>query len=119
MCQELDMDKKDLISFFQELRIWFKNNSNEEKNENDIKKSSVFFSSPLESIIKNDVLRSETIVDVSKNSTAIANDDSSTILMQMEAIFEDSTISRLDIKRMYRYLDKNAIKDCDDSLEWN
>ena len=119
MCQELDMDKKDLISFFQELRIWFKNNSNEEKNENDIKKSSVFFSSPLESIIKNDVLRGETKVDVSKNSTSTSNDDSSTILMQMEAIFEDSTISRLDIKRMYRYLDKNAIKDCDDSLEWN
>ena len=111
MCQELDMDKKDLISFFQELRIWFKNSSNgkgntDENDDNNIKKSSTFFSSPLDNI-QNKYKE--------HNNTPITNDDSITILMQMETIFEDSTISRLDIKRMYRYLDKNAIKDCDDS----
>jgi hypothetical protein len=115
MCQELDMDKKDLISFFQELRIWFKKSSNDRGQDDDTntpKKTSTFFSSPLDS--RRDALPSSSINHKKKDSDI---DDSTTILMQMESIFEDSTISRLDIKRMYRYLDKNAIKDCDDSLE--
>lgn len=65
LCQEMDMDKKDLISFFQGLRLYYGKD---------------FFNSP-------DVLNS------------------------IENIFQDYNINKLDIKRMYRYLDKNVKKD--------
>ncbi len=60
MCQDLDMDRKDIIAFFQELRTFHGNN----------------FQS----------------------------------LNQVEQLFENHNISKLDIKRMYRYLDKNVKK---------
>lgn len=65
LCQELDMDKKDLISFFQEVRLFYGKDfltQNEKMN-------------------------------------------------QVEKIFENYDIDKLDIKRMYRYLDKNVKKD--------
>jgi DNA polymerase III delta prime subunit len=65
LCQELDMDKKDLIAFFQELRLFY---------------GKEFYNSP-------------------------------EVLSQVEKIFENSNIDKLDIKRMYRYLDKNVKKD--------
>lgn len=65
LCQEMDMDKKDLIAFFQELRII---NGNE------------FYNNP-------------------------------EILGQIEFLFENYNINKLDIKRVYRYLDKNIKKD--------
>jgi hypothetical protein len=65
LCQELDMDKKDLINMFQELKFLkghdFCNNIEQ--------------------------------------------------LNEVEKIFEDYNISKLDIKRIYRYLDKNIKKD--------
>ena len=65
LCQELDMDKKDLIAFFQELRLIH---------------GKEFYNTP------------ET-------------------LSQVEKKFENYNINKLDIKRMYRYLDKNVKKD--------
>ena len=65
LCQELDMDKKDLISFFQELRLFYGKD----------------FLSQTEK------------------------------LNTVEKIFENYNIDKLDIKRMYRYLDKNVKKD--------
>ena len=65
LCQELHMDKKDLIALFQELRL--------------------FFGSQM----------------VQQNER----------LSQIETIFENYSISKLDIKRIYRYLDKNVKKD--------
>ena len=65
MCKELDMDKKDLIAFFQEMRIFYGKD---------------FF-----------------------NNLELLN--------TVEKIFENYNISKLDIKRMYRYLDKNVKKD--------
>jgi len=73
LCQELDMDKKDLISFFQELRLYYGKD----------------FLNNIE------------------------------MLHEVEKIFENHNISKLDIKRMYRYLDKNVKKDIvveDDSM---
>lgn len=67
------IDKKDLISFFQELRLYCR-----------------------EDFLNN--------ID---------------ILHEVEKIFENNNISKLDIKRMYRYLDKNVKKDViveDDSM---
>jgi len=64
MCQDLDMDRKDIISFFQELRTFHGKN-----------------------------FQSQTDV-----------------LNQVEHLFENHNISKLDIKRMYRYLDKNVKK---------
>jgi DNA polymerase III delta prime subunit len=65
LSQELDMDKKDLVSFFQELRLYYGGD----------------FCGSVDRL--NDV----------------------------ERLFENYQISKLDIKRMYRYLDKNVKKD--------
>ena len=59
LCQELDMDKKDVVALFQELRLFYGENWNEH-------------------------------------------------MAEIEQIFENTTIDKLDIKRMYRYLDKNV-----------
>ena len=61
MCQDLDMDRKDLISFFQELRL--------------------------------------------KHGPDFAEDANF-----IENLFEGTEVGKLDIKRMYRYLDKNVKK---------
>jgi hypothetical protein len=73
MCKELDMDKKDLIAFFQEMRLFYGKD---------------FFNN-LET------------------------------LGVVEKMFENYNISKLDIKRMYRYLDKNVKKDavCIDDID--
>lgn len=65
LCQEMDMDKKDAVAFFQELRMYY---------------GADF------------VNRADLINDAEK-------------------IFEDTKIGKLDIKRAYRYLDKNVKKE--------
>jgi ATPase family associated with various cellular activities (AAA) len=62
LCQELDMDKKDLIAFFQELRLLY----------------------------------------------GVGFYNNQETLNEVHALFEDTTIQKLDIKRMYRFLDKNV-----------
>ena len=64
LCKELDMDKKDLIALFQELRLFYGKD---------------FYNQP--------------------------------IMTEIEKLFENYNISKLDIKRMYRYLDKNVKKE--------
>jgi hypothetical protein len=71
LCQELDMDKKDLIAFFQGLRLYYGKD---------------FF-------------------------------NSQDVLNRVENLFQDYNINKLDIKRMYRYLDKNVKKDLSISEE--
>lgn len=71
LCQELDMDKKDVVSFFQELRLYFES-------------------------------------DFSNNQELLA---------EIEILFENYNIGKLDIRRMYRYLDKNIKKDIVDELD--
>ena len=72
MCQELDMDKKDMISFFQELRLQY-------------------------------------------GPEFLNNADN---IVNAEKIFENYNINKLDIKRIYRYLDKNVKKEgLDETLE--
>jgi DNA polymerase III delta prime subunit len=74
LCQELDMDRNDMVAFFQELRTFY----------------------------GKDIY----------NKTELLND--------AEKIFIDKNISKLDIKRIYRYLDKNVKRDsviaADDAL---
>ena len=65
LSQSLAMDKKDLVAFFQELRLFYGND---------------FY-----------------------------NDSEK--MLEVEKIFENYDINKLDIKRMYRYLDKNVKKD--------
>jgi GTPase SAR1 family protein len=71
LCQELDMDKKDLVAFFQELRLFYGK-------------------------------------DFYHNAE---------LLHQVEKLFENYNISKLDIKRMYRYLDKNVKKENESLME--
>jgi hypothetical protein len=65
LCQELDMDKKDMLAMFQELRIIYG-------------------------------------ADFYEKAEKMA---------EVEKLFEDYNISKLDIKRIYRYLDKNVKKE--------
>jgi hypothetical protein len=71
LSQELDLDKKDLVAMFHELRLF---------NGGDF------------------------VNQVDKMNA-------------VEKIFEDYNITKLDIKRMYRYLDKNVKKDAVEDLE--
>jgi hypothetical protein len=71
MAQKLDMDKKDLIAFFQELRLFY----------------------------GKDFYNQADKINV------------------VEQLFEDYSINKLDIKRMYRYLDKNVKKDTDACID--
>jgi hypothetical protein len=64
----MDVDKKDLFSLFQELRIFY-----------------------------------------SDKKLDVVNDIN--VLNLVEKVFETYDINKLDIKRMYRYLDKNVKKD--------
>lgn len=65
ICQELDMDKKDIISFFQEIRLIYGDNF-------------------------------------------LSRQDLSS---KIEELLENLNINKLDMKRIYRYLDKNVKKD--------
>ena len=65
LCQNLDLDKKDMLAMFQELRLF---------------KGKEFYE-------KNDVLNA------------------------VEKMFQDTNITKLDIKRVYRFLDKNVKKE--------
>lgn len=74
LCQKLDMDKKDLISFFHEMRIFY-----------------------------------------ADKNLDIIND--ANVLNALEKMFETYEINKLDIKRMYRYLDRNVKKEVEGDLE--
>ena len=75
LCKKMDMDRKDLIAFFQEMRLFY----------------------------------------MTKNADFL--NDSAT-MNSIETMFENYEINKLDIKRIYRYLDRNVkkteIKDMDD-----
>jgi hypothetical protein len=74
LSQELEMDKKDLFTLFQEIRLF--------------------------------------------NGEDLCNNNDK--LCEIEKIFENYNITKLDIKRLYRYLDKNVKKDAlitDDLLD--
>jgi DNA polymerase III delta prime subunit len=71
LCIELNMDKKDLISFFQELRLFYR-------------------------------------FDFCNNTDK---------LNEIEKLFEDYNINKLDIRRIYRYLDKNIKKEVASLIE--
>jgi len=74
LCQKLDIDKRDLIPFFQEMRVFY----------------------------------------YSKNIDIVENN---VTLNALDKLFENYEINKLDIKRMYRYLDKNVKKIETDELE--
>jgi hypothetical protein len=71
LCQELNMDRNDMVAFFQELRVFYGK---------DI-------------YVKNELL----------------ND--------AEKIFVDKNITKLDIKRIYRYLDKNVKRETANNID--
>jgi len=68
MCQDLNMDKRDLVAFFQELRLMY-------------------------------------------------GDDAESGSDDMLVLFENTSVTRLDMKRMYRYLDKTVKKEITVALD--
>jgi len=85
--QELDMDKKDLITFFQEMRIFFMKHLSMDTHSTNHSK-----------------MGSGSIKTAEKEKTEWMESN-------MEELFEQYEVSKLDIRRMYRYLDKNVKKD--------
>lgn len=79
MCQKLDMDKKDMFAFFQELRLYYKTKGTLVPNSDSAK------------------------------GTDIENDTNT--LNYLDTQFENYDINKLDIKRIYRFLDCNVKKD--------
>jgi len=67
LCKKMDMDRKDLVAFFQEMRLFY------------MEKNADFL-----------------------NDSATMN--------SIEVLFENYEINKLDIKRIYRYLDRNVKK---------
>lgn len=67
LCKKIDMDRKDLVAFFQEMRLFY------------MEKNADFL-----------------------NDSATMN--------SIEVLFENYEINKLDIKRIYRYLDRNVKK---------
>ena len=67
LCKKIDMDRKDLVAFFQEMRLFY------------MEKNADFM-----------------------NDSATMN--------SIEVLFENYEINKLDIKRIYRYLDRNVKK---------
>jgi DNA polymerase III delta prime subunit len=88
MTQQLDMDKKDLIAFFQEMRYFFALH---------------------EDHFTPSIMSNKSKAAISAKSWE--KEKTEWIESQMEQIFENCEISKLDIRRMYRYLDKNVKKD--------
>jgi hypothetical protein len=76
------MDKKDLITFFQEMRIFFMTHLSTNHSK----------------------MGSGSIKTIEKEKTEWLESN-------MEELFEQYEVSKLDIRRMYRYLDKNVKKD--------
>lgn len=68
MCQKLDMDKKDMFAFFQEMRLYYNTHN----------------------------------IDITNDTN---------VLNQLDTHFENYDINKLDIKRIYRFLDCNVKKD--------
>jgi DNA polymerase III delta prime subunit len=89
LCQELELEKKDLVAMFQELRLF-----------SHIKKCPV------------------ALFD---KGVGEEPDSDAAVLFNIERVFENSNITKLDIRRMYRYLDKNIKKETgkllDDELD--
>jgi hypothetical protein len=95
LCQELDMDKKDIIAFFQELRV-------------------VGGIEPDLEHLPHRQSRCDGCSECRRHLTMEAVKGSN-----VEHLFEDTSITKLDIKRMFRFLDKNVkcenlIEDIDD-----
>lgn len=101
MCQRLDMDKKDIIAFFQEWKL-------HNVSYNDSK-----FRSGKEN------------TNASHYENKLYNTDSYNEERNIEQMMENHNINKLDIKRMYRFIEKNVMKDAiidnmsdiDDDLE--
>ena len=70
------MDRKDLIAFFQEMRLFYNEGS------------------------------------LDKDFTQLPGNTE-----QLDLLFEDTNVTKLDIRRMYRYLDKNVKKDSTADLD--
>jgi SpoVK/Ycf46/Vps4 family AAA+-type ATPase len=120
MCQKLDMDRKDMMAFFQEIRLVIAD---------DLRTS--FVGSPA-SLPKSTGLRpidfasragKESIDDDAADaddaslpslpSLPLRQAQERMLYAQLEPMMEDWHIGKLDIKRMYKFLDKNVKKEAE------
>lgn len=93
MCQELDMDRKDVVAFFQELRLLLDMDVGIDDDTKNRKETGL-----------GPVSESET----KPRKAPLSSAKTSTIFDQLDDLFQATDINRLDIKRMYRFLDKNS-----------
>jgi hypothetical protein len=100
MCQEMDMDKTDVVAFFQELLLLLCPTVEEPSHHNNLQTKGLLTEKDKSCT---NPTASGLMTSVGKGTTPM-----STIYDQLDELFQATEISRLDIKRMYRFLDKNS-----------
>jgi len=96
MSQKLDMDRKDVVALFQELRMVISG-----------QRSNPGQAAPAETVSTPPCLAPTDAAVVVEDAAALER----RLYAELEVWFEDANISKLDIKRMYKFLDKNAKKE--------
>lgn len=109
LCQNMDMDKKDLIAYFQDTRLQIQENIRAIEERDSIIETIV----PIRTKRVVESGENLSLVNVSKRSIATVKAVSMDleVLSKVEKQLGNYSITRLDIKRIYRYLDKNVKKD--------
>lgn len=116
LCQNMDMDKKDLIAYFQETRLQVQEIMSEIE-ERDIINALAAVEVPIRTkrlFDSGSGTSSPPVIAVKKSTAASSKTTTSMdleVLSKVEKQLGNYSITRLDIKRIYRYLDKNVKKD--------
>ena len=112
MCQKLDMDRKDMMAFFQEIRLVIANCPAIREDTNVHSSGSLSDADDDASMTSSDVVveSGKTHDHVSASAASIGRNERQ-LYAQLEPIMEDWHIGKLDIKRMYKFLDKNVKKE--------
>ena len=110
MCQKLDMDRKDMMAFFQEMRLVVANSPPDAEDSSTIEEDDDDDTSV--STMGPNVKPSATL-GLSTSTSALNASIERRLYALMEPIMEDWHIGKLDIKRMYKFLDKNVKKEPD------
>ena len=103
ICQELDLEKKDLINFFQIIRILIQNT--EPPDQKGLSQNLIHF------------IKFKKNIEFEKKNPKNPKNSLLNETKDIFVLFDDYNISKLDIKRIYKFLDKNVNKDITEENE--
>lgn len=123
MCQKLDMDRKDTTAFFQEIRLVIANcpdtsaittstNANTTTSGSDVDDDDDASMTSSVVLLRTDPdPATDPVIATDPVTAASIERNERQLYAQLEPIMEDWHIGKLDIKRMYKFLDKNVKKE--------